>query len=179
MDHTISPDSHNSSQLPSSHVTVGRIIGTWGLKGHLKVDLLTDVQERFAPGSLLYLDGDPVTVVSSAQRKGHRLVLLDAVRDRTRAEKLRGHSLTIPEDRVAPLPEDTYYHFQILDMDVWSDEEVYVGKVEEILTTGGNDVYIIRDRDSGHENLIPAVAEFVLNVDTVEGKMTIHLPEQV
>jgi 16S rRNA processing protein RimM len=88
---------------------------------------------------------------------------------------MRGALLTVPEDEIVPLPGDTYYHFQLIDMQVFSDEGEALGAIAEILDTSANDVYVIRS-EGGPDLLIPAIREVVLGVDVDAGRMTVHLP---
>ena len=157
------------------NVVVGRIKGPRGLRGELRVELLTDVETRFSPGSVLYLDGRPTRVERSRSVKGGLVVKLDTVNDRTAAESLRQIYLTIPASQVAPLPESAYYHFQIIDMGVWTDEGEFLGNVKEIIPTGSNDVYVVRDEERT-ETLVPALGDVVLEVDLERNRMTVRLP---
>lgn len=158
-------------------MVVGRIRGAWGLRGDLKVQVLTDTPDRFSPGSVLYLDGRSVRVQHSRPAKAGLLVKLDLVDDRTQAEQLRGRELTIPQDQVKPLPTGSYYHYQILDMSVWSEMGEYLGKVKEILSTGGGtDVYVIGD-PSRKDLLLPAIDDVILGFDIQGKRMTVRPPE--
>ena len=87
-----------------------------------------------------------------------------------------GCSSKYPSVKLKPLPEGSYYHFQIIDMAVWSDGGEYLGEVKEILPAGGTDVYVVKGEDKG-ELLIPALADVVVNVAIEGNKMTVHLPE--
>ena len=166
-------------QKPSPHegddVIVGWIKGPWGLDGHLNVGVLTDIPTRFSPGSILLLDGQPARVESSRSVKNGLLVKLDSVNDRTRAESLRGLQLKVSQCEAQPLPDGSYYYFQIIDMHVWSDGGEYLGEIREILPAGGTDVYVVKD--DGKALLIPALADVVVKVDLEGNKMTVHLPE--
>ena len=153
---------------------MGRVTGPWGIRGHLKVRSHTESEERFAAGSRLYLDGLPSTVVSSRPHRVGHVVRLDSVQDRTTAESLKGALLTIQEDDVAELPEGVFYHFQLIDMDVVSDEGEHLGRIAEILETPGNDVYLVRKQDS-RDLLLPAIRDVVLDVDIESGRVTVHL----
>ena len=159
-----------------AEVIVGRVSGAWGLRGDLKIQLLTDFPSRFSPGSVVYLEGEPARVERSRPIRGGMLVKLDVVNDRTRAESLGGHFLSIPEREVGPLPEGSYYHFQIIDARVWSDQGEYLGQVAEILTTGSNDVYVVKGSDR-KELLIPALEGVILAVDLFQNRITVRLPE--
>ena len=104
---------------------------------------------------------------------------LEDVNSRTQAKALQGGSLTVPEEMVPLPPEGEYYHYQIMDMQVYTNEREYLGRIAEIFSTGTNDVYVVRrkDKDKDKELLIPALEEVVLEVDTDEARMTVDLPE--
>ncbi len=154
---------------------VGRVVGPWGLRGDLKIDSYSDFPERFHPGSLLYLNGRPATVVHSRKSRQAIIVKLDLVNDRTYAESLRGALLTIPPADLGPLPEGSFYHFDIIDSDVWTETGDHLGRVKEILQTGAHDVYLIK-RDDG-EVLLPAVSGVVLEVNPEKRKIVVRPPE--
>ena len=148
--------------------------GPWGILGHLKVQPHTELADRFAAGSSLYLDGLPTTVVSSRPHRVGYVIRLDSVEDRTTAESLRGTPLTVPEDDLAELPEGVFYHFQLIDMDVVSEEGERLGRIAEILETPGNDVYLVRKPDC-RDLLLPAIRDVVLDVDIESGRVTVRL----
>ena len=101
---------------------------------------------------------------------------LDLVNNRTHAESLRGAILTISRDEVGPLPEGSYYHFQVIGIGVWTEDGEFLGEVRQILPTGVNDVYVVRD--SGEkEVLVPSLESVVLDVDLGENRMVVRLPE--
>ena len=156
-------------------VVVGRVLGPWGIGGHVRVELHTDSRERFSAGSRVYLDGAETAVESSRPHKGGLVVRFSSVADRTAAETLKGASLTVPRDEVDPLPDGSYYYFQIIGLRVTTDDGDDLGRVHEVLATGGNDVYVVRG-PSG-ERLVPALHDVVLEVDLDNGLMTVNLPE--
>lgn len=91
------------------------------------------------------------------------------------AEDLRGARLEVPLDNVPPLKPDSYYHFQILDMEVWTQTDEFLGRVEDILATGSNDVYV--SRHAGKEILIPALEHVIIDINLDEGIMIVALPD--
>ena len=164
-----------TSEPPDGFVVVGHVTGSWGLRGDVKVQSQTDFPERFSQGSELHINGKRETVVSARPHRGGYVIRLTSVTDRTAADAMRGALLTVPEDEIVPLPGDTYYHFQLIDMQVFSDEGEALGAIAEILDTSANDVYVIRS-EAGPDLLIPAIREVVLGVDVDAGRMTVHLP---
>ena len=157
-------------------VVVGRVKGAWGVRGGLKIDVLSDASDRFSPGSTLTLTGRRTTVEESHKIKGGLAVKFDVVADRSQADAMRGQMLTIPRGRLAPLPEGRYYYFDIIDMVVSDEMGDKLGRVKEIIETGGNDVYVI-GRAEQADLLIPALDDVVLSVCVGENRMTVRVPE--
>jgi 16S rRNA processing protein RimM len=156
-------------------VVVGKITGVWGLQGDLKVESYTDSDRRFSPGGLVYLDGRPGRVLQARKHRSGFVVRLDLVSDRAQAESLRGKPLTVPANDLEPLPAGSYYYFQLIGIAVRTEDGVYLGEVKEILATGSNDVYVVRD--AGKEVLLPALETVILDVDLGAGTMTVRVPE--
>lgn len=171
----------------SPYITVGRISGPFGIKGELKVEVLTDFPQRFEPGSRLLLSEEPVTVSSARTSGPDRLIVqLDEVRSRTQAETIpRGATLDIREEDVIPLPDGAYYRFQLIGLPVVteSDDEP-IGTVEDIIETGVNDVLVVR-AEGRPETLIPNTDEIatidlenaVIRVKPIEGLIPAAEPE--
>ena len=158
------------------HVVVGLIRGGWGIKGDVKVEILSDAPSRFADDSVVHLKGKPVKVQHSRRLKGILLVKLDNVADRTAADALRGQLLTVPEADAEPLPEGAFYHFQIMGVPVRTVDGEDLGRIAEIIATGANDVYVVR-LEGRRDILIPAMEDVVLSVDLEGDGMTVQLPD--
>ena len=82
--------------------------------------------------------------------------------------------LTLPREDAVELEDDEYFMADILEMDVYTDGGELFGTLTDILETGANDVYVIDTKEHG-EVLIPAIKDCILDVNTEENKMTIHL----
>ena len=156
-------------------VVVGLIRGFSGLHGEVRVEIATADPQRFSPGTLLFV-GDTATQVQKARKYKKGIVLkLEGIDDRNQAEALMGQPLLVPEEDVPPLPEGDYYYFQILDMQVWTREDEFLGTIQEILHTGSNDVYVVRQQKQ--EVLVPALEDVILEVDVKKQRMVVDLPE--
>ena len=175
MDSTRS-DKRSDAPPGDDHVVVGEIVGVWGVRGDVKVVPSTKLSERFSAGAVLYLDGKQAVVLDSHPSRSGFRIKLDVVKDRSQADALRGRLLTIPRSELSPLPEGSYYHYEIIGLEVWTDGGDRLGSVTEVLATGGNDVYVVRG-DDGRDTLIPSLEGVVLDVLPTEGKITVHLPE--
>ena len=171
--------SHSPHVVPSpsdSKIVVGRIKAAWGLHGDVKIDLLSDVPDRFEPGNIVHLGDKSTRVQRSRLVRGGMLLKLDIVNDRNQAELLRGQEITITPEQVSPLPQGSYYHFQVLGIDVLSQDGENYGKLHEIVETGANDVYVVR-LEGRRDVLIPALEDVILDVDLERGSMTVRLPD--
>lgn len=172
--------SAGSNAPPEGYWIVGRIIGVHGLRGELKIELYTDHPERFAPGITLFA-GDTehtVTVRSARPHKGHMLLTLEGVTDRTQAESMRGLWLYVAEKDAFELEEDEYWVHDILGLQVRTEEGRVLGEVVDVIFTGANDVYVVDSADpaipSG-EVLLPAIADVIRSIDLEQGVMVVHL----
>jgi 16S rRNA processing protein RimM len=142
----------------------------------LQVEAYTEVIHSLKPTSEILLGPEKVPVVVRAFRP-HRarfLLAIEGCEDRDSAERYRGMDVFIRFDDAEPLPEGVYYHWQILGLEVATEEGEVLGNVERILETGANDVYIVRG-DSGEEILLPAIESVILHIDLQEGRITVRL----
>ena len=163
--------------LPDGWVRIGKIVAPHGLAGGLKVYPLTDFPERFLKTEEVALQlpsGPQVCKVEEARLQGSVCIMrLAGICDRTAAEKLRGTFLLIPEDLLVPLPENHYYIYQLMGLDVYTDEGELLGKLADVLPTGGNDVWVVRTEKG--EVLLPATRQVVRKVDLEAKRIVVHL----
>ena len=142
----------------------------------MKVTSLSDFPSRFCPGTVLYVESKALRILRSFKSGSHFLVLkLQGIDSRQEAEGLRGKLLTVPQKEVPPLPEGSYYHYQLLGLQVHTKEGEYLGRITEILPTGSNDVYVVSH--NGSEVLIPALDPVITEVNLEKGIVTVDLPE--
>ena len=147
--------------------TIGTIVAPFGLRGELKVHLLSDVPDRFSTLKVVYLSRDLTrrTIKDVRPYKGNTLLLkLDGIDDATSAESLRNCDLYIPLSELAQLPPDSYYQHDILNLQVVTLKGREVGTITEIISTGSNDVYVVTTA-SGQQFLIPAIKDVVKQID--------------
>ena len=88
--------------------------------------------------------------------------------------KYRNFYLKTEKESQEDLGEDTYYIVDLIGLDVYSDKNEYLGKIEDVFPTGSNDVYVVKD-NLGKQILIPAIAEVVKKVDLKNKKMVIKI----
>jgi 16S rRNA processing protein RimM len=153
------------------------VLKAHGVKGAVRVELLTDFPDRFAAGREVLVAGRRMTVARSEGQDGSLLVTFKGVDDRSVAEQLVGAYCTVPLAEARPLPADRYYHFQLVGLTVIDAHHAReLGQVAEVLTYPANDVLRVTGRD--REILIPMVRSVVRSIAPAEGTITVDLPEE-
>ena len=160
--------------MPDEPIVVGRVTTAHGIKGEVKVEVLTDFPERFERGSKLWLKGIERTI-EQGRPQGRGIILkLRGIDTRNDAEALRGEVLTVPE--LADLDDEgAYYIHDLIGLRVEDSAGDELGKLFEVITTGATDVYVIRG-PSG-ELLLPALDDVVTDIDLNAGRLVVDVPE--
>ena len=179
------------TDLPET-VLVGRILRPHGLRGEVVVEVLTDVEDRWTPGSSLLLadaEAEPRTVpgfpaeVKVAGRRPHKsgaLLRFAGVEDRDRAELLHGVWLAVPRSRVPEPPPGTYYHYQLLGCRC-RDGGRDLGTVVDLVEDGGGLLLIVEAEDGeageGRQRVpVPFVQSFLREIDVAGRRIDLELP---
>jgi len=161
-------------------IPVGYITKTHGLKGEVKLrpsltdpSLVQDVRRARIVGD----DGDSVeTVLEKVRGQGGRwIVKFKDFKTIEQAQDLVGRSLEVYCEDFQPLPEGEYYWFQVEGLQVFDEAGRYYGTVNEIIATGSNDVYVVKDGDK--ELLLPMIDSVVKSIDPKENKLIFHIIE--
>ncbi|QNO16384.1 ribosome maturation factor RimM [Alkalicella caledoniensis] len=152
-------------------IKVGKITSTHGVRGEVKIYPLSDISTRFEKGSDLILGNLKLTIEKSRPHKNMFIIKFKGYDNINDILEFVGNYLEINKRDVAPLPEGQYYLFDIIDCEVYTDDDVYIGKVESVIETGSNDVYVIKN--GSKEVLIPAIRQVVSKVDIDNKKITI------
>jgi len=92
-----------------------------------------------------------------------------------KAKAINGWFIKVPEEEAVPLPEGTYYWFELIGMEVVSEDGEKLGAIVDVFETGSNDVYVLKQ--DGKEIYIPATREVIRLVDKKAKRMTIRVPD--
>lgn len=165
------------------YLLIGEILRPHGVVGELRMRIITDFPERLQQRDTVFLGrGADSAEIKQYHLKGvriqqnHALVKFEGVVNRNQAELMRGMLVMIPFEEAAPLGEGEHYLYQLIGLDVHTEDGKSLGKVIEIIETGANDVYVTQSEDYG-EVLIPATSETILKTDVEAGILTVRLPE--
>ncbi len=159
---------------PSSpRLAVGKITKAHGLRGEVTVLVLSEVPERFEPGSTLHLeDGRVLTVSSARPDRGRLLISFTGVPDRTSAEQLHGAYLFVPADDLPELPEGSFWPHQLEGAEVVTDAGRSLGVIREVVLGVANDIWVTGPPEA--EVLVPALKDVVVSVDVEARRVVVR-----
>ena len=157
---------------------VGQIVNTFGIKGLVKVKAFTDELERFEELKKVYVcKKDKLEEIEIEEVKYHKdmvLLKIKGIENMEDAEKLKGLYLKIDRKDAKKLPEGTYFIADLIGLDVYSDENELLGKLEDIFNSGANDVYVVKD-ENGKQILLPGIPDVIKEIDLEQEKIVVHL----
>ena len=158
------------------YLEAGKIVGTPGVRGELRIEPWCDSPQFLAKLKTLYWDAQgqkPVRVISSRPHKNLLLAVLEGCSSATEGDLLRGKILYLDRADVK-LPADRYFIQDIVGLSVEdADSGRVYGTVTDVLRTGANDVYQVTDND-GKEYLLPVIPDVVVKTEIGEGKLLIR-----
>jgi len=159
------------------YLSVGFLRRPHGVQGEIIMDLHTDFPERMKKGRKLFIGDD------------YKLMTLTSVRPHQAGLLVKFKNVETPEDaglyrnqwvyvrtKDVPLPEGQHYQHELLGLKVMDENNNPLGKLVEIMETGANDVYVVRN-DSGKEILLPNIPSVILDLDIGRGFLKVHLLE--
>lgn len=163
--------------MGDERIKIGQITSAVALKGEVKVYNYSDPDRYDHLKSVLVGEGDTRYKVSSVRyQSGMAILKFAGINDRNAAEELKGQFLYVLESELPKLPEDTYYIRDLIGMEVVSDAGKHIGEVLDVLQSSAQDIYEIR-LANGKNGYVPAVGEFVKNVDLENRTVTVHVIE--
>lgn len=140
---------------------------------------LTDFPERFSQLNkvMINLNGQLREMHVAGARLHRKFVILRfrEVKDMNAAIELRNALIQIDQSELVSLPEGHYYIFQLLGLKVFSAEGDYIGELVDVIKTGSNDVYSVRN-PAGLELLVPALKSVVREIDLKNQRLVIAPP---
>ena len=162
-----------------NRIIIGKIGAPHGVRGELKITPLTDFPDRFSKLKTVFA-GDELLNVKNVRYQNQTVLMIFAEYPiREDAAKLTGRYLMVDRADAVPLEEGQYYIGDIIGLDVFDEEGGLLGKVAEVLSTGSNDVYIVKQKGTAKEILVPALKKVVLSISVPEGKMVVRLQEEI
>ena len=156
-----------------AYIEVGQIVNTHGVRGELKVQPWCDSAEFLKPLKTLYIDGAPRDVASSRVHKGMLIVRFADVEDVNGAMLLKNKIAYFARSDVR-LPKGRHFVADLLGASVVDEQGAEIGRLTEVLDMPAGQVYVVQGET---EHTIPAVPEFILDIDADGKVIRVHLIE--
>lgn len=130
--------------------------------------------ELMAPGCEVFVGEahHPLMIQSTRWKNDLLLIKFEEIDNREDVAQWTNSLLYVMPEQLPKLPDDEFYLHELVGLDVFENDEIYLGVLTEILETGANDVYLIQN-EAGEEVLIPATEEMILEIDLSQEKMVV------
>ena len=174
-------DTKNSSGSPDGepvYLVVGFLRRAHGVHGEIILDLHTDFPERLQSGKKLFVGEERKQMTLSGSRPHAKGMLLKfkGIETPEEAGQLRNQWVYVKATELPKLPEGKIYQHELFGFAVVDEDGNALGELVEIIETGANDVYVVRSQ-SGKEILLPAIPSVILEADSTQRVMRVHLLE--
>ena len=157
-----------------SLLEVGQIVNTYGIKGFVKVNPLVDNNNQFKSFKTLYIQNKnnlkELQVEEVKFSKNQVLLKFKGIETIEQAEELRNYYLQAKRSDIK-LEDGAYFIVDLIGLEVYTEEEEFLGILREVLQPGANDVYVVENEEK-QEILLPVIPDVVKQVD-IEGKKVI------
>ncbi|HET9910504.1 MAG TPA: ribosome maturation factor RimM [Anaerolineales bacterium] len=174
-------DTKNAPGSPDGepvYLVVGFLRRAHGVHGEMIMDLHTDFPERLRSGRKLFVGEErkPMTLTGARSHAKGMLVKLKGIETPEEAGRFRNQWVYVKATDVPSLPEGKMYQHELFGFEVVDENGNSLGELVEIIETGANDVYVVRDAN-GRDLLLPAIPSVILDLDRERRLMRVHLLE--
>jgi 16S rRNA processing protein RimM len=166
--------------MSRDQIVVGVIAGAFGVKGEVRLKSFCAEPEDIANYSPLRSEmGVDYTVKILRPVKGGFAARLSGVRFKDEADKLKGMKLYADRDLLPALPDDEFYHADLIGLAVLDTGGGTLGKIATVQNHGAGDIIEVRGPDLKNALLLPFTREVVPTVDLGAGRVIVDPPEEV
>lgn len=166
--------------LNPKYLILGEVLRPHGIRGELRVKLMTDYPERINQLKQVYIGKSPdaetvlpYSVKHMRMNPPYGLLKLEGIDDRDAAERFRQLYVMVDMENAVPLEEGEFYLYQLIGLTVQTTAGEVIGTLTDLMETGANDVYIVTSPKYGSV-VIPAIPQVVIKTDVAAGIMTIE-----
>jgi 16S rRNA processing protein RimM len=158
------------------YILVGQISKPHGVRGEVRVTPQTDRPERFTQLDRIFVNRKghrtPLKILRARLTPSHVILMLDGIDSREAAESLRDADLEILRTECFEIPEGRYFYFDLIGLQVVTDQGVQVGPVVDIISYPAQDVYVV---ESEHNRImIPDAPDIITQIDMQKGEIVVH-----
>lgn len=159
--------------MKQQFLEAGQIVNTHGIKGEVRIVPWADDAAFLKKFKTFYIDNQPVRVLQSRVHKEMLIAQLEGITDINAAMPLKNKVIMI-DRKDARLPKGAFFIQDILGAKVVDESGAEIGKLTDVLDLPRGQVYEVKGET---DHLIPAVPEFVLDVNVEESVITVHMIE--
>ncbi len=158
-------------------IKIAKVVTTRGIKGEIKLVSFSNIDDLFESLSSVIIDDTSYKIEHVKYVKNCVILKLSGIENPEDARRvLVGKDVFVNDEDMPELEDDSYYVKDMIGINVYETSGEYIGKIKSIFFTPANDVYEIEAED-GKTVLIPAVKEFIENIDMANKKMNVKLIE--
>lgn len=158
-------------------IVIGAIVAPHGVRGEFRIMPLTETPDIFLRLEHIFLeDGSKLSILAVRFHKNVLLVKAKEVDSMDAAEQLRGLKVLVECDALPPLEDGQYYVSDLIGFEVKDESNMVIGFLKEVLSTGSNDVFVIKSI-TGEEILLPALKVNVNEISLQNREIRVKLPE--
>ena len=161
-------------------ICVGAIAGAFGVTGEVRLkSFCTEPTDIGSYGPLTSEDGAQVFNITLTRPVAGGLgARIAGISTKEAADALRGTSLFVPRSKLPSLPDDEFYHADLIGLDAYDTGGVLLGKVSAVHNHGAGDIVEISPVRHKSALLLPFTMAIVPNVDILAGRIVVNLPEE-
>lgn len=160
------------------YLSVGYLRRPHGVTGEIIMDLHTDFPDRFKAGRKIFIGEkhESHTIAAVRIHNNGLLIKIKGIDTPETVGKFRNQWVYIKRSDAAKLPEGQVYQHELYGVKVIDDSGNVLGEITEIIETGANDVYVVKN-ESGKEILLPAIPSVIFGLDAGARLMKVHILE--
>lgn len=162
----------------NKYLELGQIVNVKGLKGEVKVNSFTDDNTKFERIHKVFIKQKETLNEYEIEKVGYNknqvIIKFKEINSIEEAEKLRNSYIIVDREILGELPEGVYYIADLIGLEVYTENNEYLGKVDDIFSTGSNDVYVVKD-ELGKQKLLPGIEDVIKKININEGKIIVNL----
>ena len=162
----------------AERVCLAAIAGAYGVRGEVRLKSFTADPAAVGDYSPLTDDhGRSYELTLGPPVKGGFSARLSGVSSKEAADALRGTSLYVPRERLSALPDDEFYHADLIGLEVVDTGGAPLGRVRAVLDHGAGDLLEIAPAGGPRTILLPFTRATVPTVDLAAGRIVADPPE--
>ena len=164
--------------MKQEYFEIGQIVNHFGIKGMVKINPFTNDISQFGELKSVLVEKNgkllDIQIEEVKYSKNQILLKLKGIDTVEEAEKYRNCYIKIARENAKKLPKNTYFIADLLGLTVYTDENILLGKVEDIYNSGASDIYVVKSED-GKQILLPGIKDVIKQIDLEQEKIIVHL----